>query len=120
LQGDRYSFSTKTISYVIVHLRVLFPFTRMANSSYSPVLHVSSYDLRIASQDTKRLLRLGSVKLSYEIQKPLSNPYALIIRQYDKSAYPIIPRSHSYMDNSDECNRSVLVDSSIASCCWSQ
>ena len=53
LQGNGYSFSAKAGSYFIVHSRVLFSFTRMTKTSYSPVLHASAGNLRVTSQNVK-------------------------------------------------------------------
>jgi hypothetical protein len=87
----------------------------MTKTSYPPVLHISAVNLRVASQNVKRHLRLRSVKFRNEIQQSFSNTYTLIIRQHNKPAHPIIPSSHSYVDYRDECYGSFLVDCSITS-----
>src|SRR4030042_4959866 len=110
LQGNGYSFSAKAGSYFIVHSRVLFSSARMTKTSYSPVLHASAGNLRITSQNVKRHPRLRSVKFRYKIQQTFSNSYALIIRQHNKPAYPIISSSHSNVDDCNERDGSVLVD----------
>jgi hypothetical protein len=116
LQGNGYALSAKAGSYFIVHSRVLFSFARMTKTNYSPVLHASAGNLRVTSQNVKGHLRLRSVKFRYKIQQSFSNSYALIIRQNNKPAYPIVSHFHSYVDNGDERYRSVLVECGVTSC----
>jgi hypothetical protein len=116
LHGDGYAFSAEAGSYFIVQSRVLFSFAGVSKTGYSPVLHASAGNLRVTSQNVKRHLRLRSVKLRNEIQQSLSNTNALIIRQHNKPAYPIVSRSHSYMDNGNERYGSFLVDCGVTSC----
>jgi len=88
--------------------------TAVPNALDNPVAQVAPHKLRIARYQVKRQLRLGSIKVSGEIQQAFANPYALIVRQHYKTANTKITRLHVNMGNSDECNGLKLVDSDIA------
>jgi hypothetical protein len=88
--------------------------TAVPNALDNPVAQVSPHKLRIARYQVKRQLRLGSIKVSGEIQESFADPYALIVRQHYKTANTIIMRLHVNMGNSDECNGLELVDGDVA------
>lgn len=70
----------QAITQVMIHTRILKSNRRMTHAFNFPVLKVSAYNLRVASHNEEWHPSLPSVEFSDEIQQPLADADALVIR----------------------------------------
>ena len=120
LHGNGYAFSAKAAPYVIVHFCVFPSSARMTKTSYSPVLHVSADDLRVACEYVEGNPGLGCVKSSYEVKESFSQPYPLEVWEHNESGDAVVSCFHVDVDYCDESYRFVLVNGAVASCIRNQ